>query len=52
MSACKHKYIQYLGEQETPVKDEFLKLYNCLKCKTTIVYTKNTASEIVPAQSN
>jgi|GEM_PF-6290335 hypothetical protein len=52
MSACKHKYIKYLGEQETPVKDKYLKLYNCLKCKSTIVYTPSTTSKIVPESAH
>ncbi|MFC1490290.1 hypothetical protein ACFL6K_03680 [Candidatus Latescibacterota bacterium] len=52
MSYCKHKYIKYLGEQETLVKDEFLKLYNCLDCCTTIVYNKNTESQIVAVPAN
>ncbi len=52
MSACKHPYIKYLGKQETIVKDEYLKLYNCLNCRTTIVYLKNTKSVIVTVPSN
>ena len=52
MYACKHPYIKYLGEQETLVKGEYLKLYNCLNCGTTIVYEKNTKSVIVTAPSN
>ncbi|MFC1541674.1 hypothetical protein ACFL50_04395 [Candidatus Latescibacterota bacterium] len=46
-SKCKHTYITYLGEQETSVKNVYLKLYNCLKCHTTLVYTENSKLEIV-----
>jgi hypothetical protein len=52
MPHCEHKYIQYLGDQETTVEGEHLKLYNCLTCHTTIAYCDDTTPEIIAAAAS
>ncbi len=52
MPQCKHTHIEYLGEQETPVEGVYLKLYICIECHTTIIYTPETSPEIVAAPAH
>lgn len=33
---CKHKHIIYLGKQELICKEEYLVLFNCQDCLSTI----------------
>ncbi len=47
MSLCKHKYVKYAGEQETLMEGKYLKLYNCLNCKSTITLNNNPNSKII-----
>lgn len=36
MKPCKHKNLSYTGIQETVYKDQFLYLFNCTHCATTL----------------
>ena len=35
-NACKHKRLIFLGKQELPDNGDFLALFNCADCRTTI----------------
>ena len=52
MSACKHPHTKYLGEQETLIEEDYLKLYNCLNCGSTVVLKSNPKSVIANAITN
>lgn len=34
--ACRHKRLNFLGKQELPENGDFLALFNCADCRTTI----------------
>jgi len=37
---CRHSRLLFLGYQETLSEDEFLMLYRCLNCDTTVSFKK------------
>ena len=43
---CKHEKLAFLGYQETLRDEEYLMLYSCLDCKTTISMKKRPEREI------
>ncbi|MFC1562578.1 hypothetical protein ACFL4Z_00840 [candidate division KSB1 bacterium] len=47
MESCKHKYVVYLGEQETLLEGKHFSLYQCIGCGTTLTLNKNSKSIIL-----
>ena len=50
--ACKHKRLIFLGKQEIPDNGDFLALFNCADCHTTISLKMKKKARKQPAKES